>query len=152
MYSSTILVCLLLLINACASSGRLNIKSKVEHRYFLEVERPGSVYSILSNEGLSGEVKLVEVDDMGEIMGDTLNVWVEHFNGSGDLNQDAIKSDLIVACHRNLLPLRHQERHVLPRSEGKIYVYMIQRGFLVISNNRIRHFEVLRAQRKKGLI
>lgn len=118
------------------------------HRYFLEVERPGTVYSLLENAKYSGRmIPLVELNDAGQ-PADTLQAWVQHYNGRTKFSSDAVQADIIIACHRESQPAFAKAIHVLPESTGKIYVYMMDGGVLIVSDNRISFYDVLIAHRK----
>ena len=146
----TFYVCLALLaclvIAGCSSSEPLSL-DYASHRYFLEVERPGSVYSVLENRKYKGAlIPIVELNENGQ-PGDTLQAWVQHFNGRSGFSSDADQADIVIACYREALPEYAQHMHVLPESNGKIYVYMMQGNVLVVSDERISFYEVLLAAR-----
>lgn len=92
-------------------------------------------------------MQLVEIDEGGQ-PGDTLNAWVQHYNGRRALAQEAASADLIVACYREEMPNSEQSLHVLPESTGDIFVYMMQGGVLIISDEKISFYEVLLAVKK----
>lgn len=124
---------------AFAQKGRVHT-----HRYFKEIERPGSVYAVLSNAREGGKLfKLQELDEEGNPVGPVLKALVQHFNGRTPLSILHEKADIIIACNRQLLPPRAQKIHVLPHSENEIYVYMMLGGILIISNNKIPNYDVL---------
>lgn len=118
------------------------------HRYFIEVDRPGSVYAVLENPRQGGAfLRLLEINDAGRPIGDTLQAWVQHYSGRKKFSKEAISADLIIACHRELQPGFAQNRHVLPESSGEIYVYMMEGGILIVSDRKISFYDVLLAAR-----
>lgn len=124
------------------------------HRYFKEIESPGSVYAVLSNAREGGKLfRLQELDEEGNPVGPVLKALVQHYNGRTPLSQLYEKADIIIACNRQLLPARAQRKHVLPNSENEIYVYMMLGGILIISNNKIPNYDVLlsRTQPKRQM-
>ena len=141
-----LIVCSVLLISTGCGQTQpgTTFQQPNQHRYFIEVDRPGSVYSILSNPQIGGAyVKLQEIDVFHQAIGDTVSAWVEHFNGRNSISSEAYSSDLLIACHRELLPTSIQQIHVLPESRGEVYVYMMRGGVLVVSNNTIPYYDVL---------
>ena len=115
------------LLSAGCSSAKPFTNPAAAHRYFLEIDRPGSVYSILENPKYKGGmVRLVEINDNGQPDSDTLNAWVQHYNGRKKMAAEALVADMIIACYREDMTREHQATHVLPESRGKIYVYMMQ--------------------------
>lgn len=124
------------------------------HRYFKEIDRPGSVYAVLNNEREGGKLfKLQELDEEGRSVGPVLTVLVQHFNGRTKLSELYKKADMVIACNRQMLPPAVQRKHVLPRSENEIYIYMMLGGILIISNNKIPNYDVLlsRTQPKRQI-
>ena len=91
-------------------------------------------------------IPLVEIDENGQ-PGDTLQAWVQHFNGRTRFSADAEEADIIIACYRESQPRHAQNRHVLPESTGKIFVYMMEGGVLIVSDERISFYDVLIAAR-----
>ena len=131
---------------ACTSAKPITLKPNT-HRYFLEVERPGTVYSLLENSKYKGAmVPLVELDENGQT-GDTLQAWIQHYNGRTKFSPDANQADIVIACYRESQPTFAKTLHVLPESTGKIYVYMMEGGVLIISDERISFYDVLIAAR-----
>lgn len=141
------LFCLTTLIMAACSSAKPVPLAEANHRYFLEVNRPGTVYALLENSKYKGAmIPLVEINDNGQA-GDTLNAWVQHYNGRTKFAPEATGADIIIACYRESQPTYAQAMHVLPESEGKIYVYMMEGGVLIVSDERISFYDVLIAVR-----
>lgn len=131
---------------ACTSAKPFTFKPNT-HRYFLEVERPGTVYSLLENAKYKGAmVPLVELNEDGQT-GDTLKAWIQHYNGRTKFSPEANQADIVIACYRESQPEFAQTLHVLPESTGKIYVYMMEGGVLIISDDRISFYDVLIAAR-----
>ena len=141
-------ICLLslaLALTACAQTEYIVVPD-VPHRYFLEVDRPGSVVAALQDKGPEqggAFVRLLEIDVQRRPLGDTLTAWVQHFAERERMAPDARSADLVIACHREEQPRYARERHVLPESAGGIYVYMMRGGVLVVSDERIPYYEVL---------
>ena len=132
---------------ACSSSKTLP-STPSTHRYFIELDRPGSVYSLLENPKYKGAiVPLIEMNENGQ-PGDTLQAWVQHYNGRNRFSSEAERADIIIACHRESQPRYAQEMHVLPESTGEIFVYMMEGGLLIVSDERISFYDVLIAARK----
>ena len=147
-----LLACSLLVssgLEAGCTSIRLIDSSETSQRYFIEVDRPGAVYSVLQNvRSSSAQVRLLEIGTSGNPLGDTLDVWVQHFNGQGSFPRAAAQADLIIACYRERQPAFARERHVLPDSRGPIYVYMMRGGVLIVSDALISFYDVLLAAEK----
>ena len=150
-YYGIVLLAMFIALAGCSSTQPLSAASG-SHRYFLEINRPGSVYSILENPKYRGGlVQLVEINDNGQA-GDTLNTWVQHFNGRKKMAEEALSADMIIACYREDMKLTHQKMHVLPESTGKIYVYMMQGGVLAVSDEKISFYDVLLAVRNNNAV
>ena len=116
------------------------------HRYFKEVDRPGSIYSVLKNPQTGGAfIRVQEINEAGLAVGDTLSAWVQHFNGRKKINESARRADLVIACNRDLQPEFAQAKHVLPESHGEIYVYQMRGGLIIISDDKISFYEVMLA-------
>ena len=129
----------------CSSIQPVSI-SETSHRYFKEIDRPGSVYAVLKNPEIGGAMlRLQELDEAARPVGDTLQVWVQHFNGRKRFADEARHADMIIACNRDLQPVFAQEKHVLQGSTGEIFVYMMRGGLLIVSDDRISFYEVLLA-------
>ena len=142
-----IFLCLLLCLAGCSSSAPF-ISSNSTHRYFLEVDRPGSVYSLLENRSQGGAfIRLVEINEGGRPISDTLRTWVQHYNGRNRFSEEARSADLVIACHREDQPQFAQILHVLPKSTDDIFVYMMQGGVLIVSDEKISYYDVLIAAR-----
>ena len=122
--------------------------SNASHRYFLEVDRPGAVYSLLENHNQQGAlIRLVEINEGGRPISDTMNTWVQHYNGRNRFSDAARTADLVIACHREDQPDYAQAIHVLPESTDDIFVYMMQGGVLIVSDEKISYYDVLIAAR-----
>lgn len=91
-------------------------------------------------------IPLVEINEHGQA-GDTLQAWVQHYNGRTKFSSQANRADIIIACYRESQPTYAQALHVLPESNGKIYVYMMDGGVLIVSDERISFYDVLIAVR-----
>ncbi len=118
------------------------------HRYFIEIDRPGSVYAVLENPREGGAfLRLMEINDAGRPISDTLQAWVQHYSGRKRFSEEALTADIIIACHRELQPNFAQTRHVLPESNGEIFVYMMHGGVLIVSDRKISFYDVLLAAR-----
>ena len=143
--TAAVLLPVVLLLAACAQTKYVVVPD-VQHRYFLEVDRPGSVFAVLYGAGASDGgafVRLLEIDAQRRSLGDTLTAWVQHFARDAEMAPEARSADLVIACHREAQPRYARERHVLPESAGRIYVYMMRGGILVVSDERIPYYEVL---------
>ena len=135
----------LCILSGCTTSQPVSV-FETQHRYFKEIDRPGSVYSLLKNPKQGGAfLRLQEIDEAGRPWGDTLITWVQHYSGRKRLSPEARKADLILACHRDKQPEYAQRKHILPESRGEIYVYMMRGGLLVVSDRKISFYEVLLA-------
>ena len=144
-----ILVITLIVLTASCKSVQPVSVLETPHRFFLEVDRPGAVYSVLQNPKQGGAMlRLVEVDVTGRPISDTLQTWVQHYNGRKRFSNKAAEADLVIACHREKLPPYVRPIHVLPESTGEVYVYMMQKGVLVVSDDKISFYEFLIAARK----
>ena len=93
-------------------------------------------------------VPIVELNEHGQA-GDTLQAWVQHYNGRTKFAREAIQADIIIACHRESQPEFAKALHVLPESTEDIYVYMMDGGVLIVSDERISFYEVLIAARSQ---
>lgn len=91
-------------------------------------------------------IPLVEINKEGQT-GDTLQAWVQHYNGRTRFSDGSEQADIIIACYRESQPRHAQSRHVLPESTGKIFVYMMEGGVLIVSDERISFYDVLIAAR-----
>ena len=80
-------------------------------------------------------------------MSDTLTAWVQHYNGSNRFSDEARLADMVIACHREDQPVYAQSIHVLPKSTDDIFVYMMQGGVLIVSDEKISYYDVLIAAR-----
>ena len=135
------------ILAGCMSNKPL-IPGSSSHRYFLEVDRPGSVYSLLENHSQPGAlIRLVEINEGGRPMSDTLTAWVQHYNGRNRFSDEARLADMVIACHREDQPAYAQSIHVLPKSTDNIFVYMMQGGVLIVSDEKISYYDVLIAAR-----
>ena len=125
---------------------KYRLVSDIQHRYFLELDRPGWVAAVLRGKGPDGGgafASLLEIDEQRRPLGDTLKVWVQHFDERKRMAPEAKAADLVLACYRELQPAYARMRHVLPESEGLIYIYTMRGGILVVSDERIPYYEVL---------
>ena len=114
--------------------GHIGYQPHPTLRYFLEIDQPGQVQAILHDVETGGKfIRLVEIDESGRLLGDTLTVWVQSAEQARALPANVDLSDMVIVSDRLMLPHHVRRRHVLSGSSGSIYLYARIDGVLVVS-------------------
>lgn len=106
-------------------------------RLFREVQPavyPGAYHALSRISRNGGFTLLVEEDEAGRVISDTLLAWVQHFGEGQHIAPQARHADLLVTCYPQQIQDRSlRNKHVLPHAEERVWLYFLEGRRLVIS-------------------